>query len=291
MATAQPLLPPSLSLAGKRAVVTGANTGIGKVTALELARAGATVVLACRSRDKAEAAMADIRAEVPSADLRFHELDLGSLRATRASAAALAAGPTIDILINNAGLAGTRGATADGFELAFGTNHMGTFAFTMGLLDRIADGGRIVILASRAHYRARGIDFGKLFESTASVTGLEEYGVSKLANVLFAAELARRVEARGIVVSSLHPGVVASDIWRSIPWGFRGLAKLFMISNREGARTSLYCATSPELVGKSGRYWDCCREKRPSRTAQENALAAELWLRSEGWLKKFTDEA
>ena len=278
MATAEPLLPPSLSLAGKRAVVTGANTGIGKVTALELARAGATVVLACRSRDKAEAAMAEIREEVPSADLRFHELDLGSLRATRASAAALAAGPTIDILINNAGLAGTRGATADGFELAFGTNHMGTFAFTMGLLDRIADGGRI-------------IDFAKLFESTASVTGLEEYGVSKLANVLFAAELATRVAARGIVVSSLHPGVVASDIWRSIPWGFRGLAKLFMISNREGARTSLYCATSPELVGKSGRYWDSCREKRPSRVSQQTALAAELWLRSEGWLKKFTADA
>ena len=288
MATSAPLLPPTLSLAGKRVVVTGANTGIGKVTARELARAGATVVLACRSRDKAEAAMADIRAELPSADLHFHELDLGSLTATRASAAALAAGPTIDILINNAGLAGSRGATADGFELAFGTNHMGTFAFTMGLLDRIADGGRIVVVASRAHYRARGIDFARLFESTASVTGLEEYGVSKLANVLFAAELAKRVAARNIIVSSLHPGVVASDIWRSIPWPFRGLAKLFMISNDEGALTSLYCATSPDLVGKSGRYWDKCREKRPSRVAQENALATELWLRSEGWLAKFT---
>ena len=232
--------------------------------------------------------MAEIREEVPSADLRFHELDLGSLRATRASAAALAAGPTIDILINNAGLAGSRGATADGFELAFGTNHMGTFAFTMGLLNRIADGGRIVVVASRAHYRARGIDFARLFESTASVTGLEEYGVSKLANVLFAAELAKRVAARNIIVSSLHPGVVASDIWRSIPWPFRGLAKLFMISNDEGALTSIYCATSPDLVGKSGRYWDKCREKRPSRVAQENALATELWLRSEGWLAKFT---
>lgn len=288
MATAAPLLPPSLSLAGKRAVVTGANTGIGKVTARELARAGATVVLACRSREKAEAAMADIRAEVPTADLHFHELDLGSLRATRDSAAALAAGPVIDMLINNAGLAGTRGSTAEGFELAFGTNHMGTFAFTMGLLDRIADGGRIVVVASRAHYRARGIDFDRLFERTASATGLDEYGVSKLANVLFAAELAKRVAARGIVVSSLHPGVVASDIWRSIPWGFRDLAKLFMISNDEGARTSLYCATSPDLEGRSGLYWDKCREKRPSRVSQQSALATELWLRSEAWLAKFT---
>lgn len=291
MSTAAPLLPPSLSLAGKRAVVTGANTGIGKVTARELARAGATVVLACRSREKAEAAMADIRAVVPAADLHFHELDLGSLSAARASAAALAAGPSIDLLVNNAGLAGSRGMTADGFELAFGTNHMGTFAFTLGLLDRLSDGGRIVIVASRAHYRARGIPFDNLLASTASATGLDEYGVSKLANVLFAAELAKRVAARNIIVSSLHPGVVASDIWRSIPWPFRDLMKLFMISNDEGARTSLYCATSPDLNGKSGLYWDSCREKRPSRAAQDGALAAELWLRSEGWLAKFAGDA
>lgn len=288
MATSEPLLPPTLSLAGKRAIVTGANTGIGKVTARELARAGASVVLACRSRDKAEAAIADIRAEIPSADLAFHPLDLNAIAAARASATALLAGPPVDLLINNAGLAGSRGQTADGFELAFGTNHMGTFAFTTELLPRMSDGGRIVVVSSRAHYRARSIDFDRLFQSTASVTGLDEYGVSKLANVLFAAELARRVEARGIAVASLHPGVVASDIWRSIPWPFRDLMKLFMISNDEGARTSLYCATSPDLADKSGRYWDTSREKRPSRLAQDANLAAELWRRSEAWVQEFS---
>jgi len=281
----RPLVDPSISLAGQTVVVTGSNTGIGKVTALELARAGAHVVLACRSQDKALAAIADIRAAVPSADVVFHPLNLANLRQTIESAQALLGGPKIDILVNNAGLAGAKGSTDDGFELAFGTNHMGPFAFTVTLLPHVKDGGRIVCVASRAHYRAKGIDYDAVRRPTQTATAFPEYAVSKFANVLFVRALAQRVASRRIDVYGLHPGVVASDIWRAVPWPFGGLAKLFMITNEEGARTSLYCATAPEAAGQTGLYWDVCKPKHPSRAAQSDEAAAELWQRSEAWLR------
>jgi retinol dehydrogenase-12 len=283
--SAKPLLPPDLSLKGRLAVVTGSNTGIGKVTARELARAGATVVMACRSREKAEAAIADIRAAVPEARVQFHSLDLASLSNAHASGRALTEGPRIDLLVNNAGLAGSKGQTADGFELAFGTNHLGTFAFTHALLDHLVDGGRVVTVASRAHYRALSIDWNAVRQPTATATGLDEYAVSKLANVLFSAHLAPRLSLRGIDTYSLHPGVVASDIWRSLPRPVAWAAGLFMLSNDDGARTSLHCAASQTVAGQTGLYWDTCAPRRPSRAAQDTALAAELWDRSESWLR------
>lgn len=274
-------------LDGKFAVVTGANVGIGKVTALELARAGARVVLACRSDERARAAMAEISAQVPNAALDFVRLDLASLQSVREAAEEIGAlSPRIDLLINNAGIAGLKGLTADGFELTFGTNHLGPFLLTQLLLERVqaAAPARIVNVASRAHYRTGPLEFSRLRKSTASPTGFPEYCASKLANVLFSRELAHRLEGKRVDVYALHPGVVASDIWREVPAPARALMKLFMLSNEEGARTTLYCATAPEAAGRTGLYWDRCKPRQPSRDAQDDAAAAELWRRSLEWV-------
>lgn len=273
-------------LAGKHAIVTGANAGIGRATALELARAGARVWLACRSRAKTEPVLAEIAAAGGRAD--FLELDLADLAQVRQAAAAfLALDVPLHLLVNNAGLAGQRGETKDGFELAFGVNHLGHFLLTTLLLDRLKASApaRIVNVASASHYQHKGpIDWARVRGKTRSVTGLDEYAVSKLANVLFTRELARRLYGTRVTTYALHPGVIASDIWRRIPWPLRSVARAFMKSTEDGARTSLWCATAPALAEHSGRYYDDCQERRPSRTALDDELAAELWKRSEAWV-------
>lgn len=277
---------PLPALTGKTALVTGANTGIGLVTAKELARAGARVWIACRNRAKAEAAMASIQQEVPGASLQFLQLDLGDLAQIRLAAKAfLDSGEPLHILVNNAGLAGSRGTTADGFELHFGTNHLGPYLFTRLLLDRVIASGpsRIVCVASRAHYRSKGLRFDALRQPTRSRTGIDEYGDSKLCNVLFVREMATRLQGTQTTCYSLHPGVVASDIWREIPQPIRWLALRFMITNEEGAQTSLYCATAPGIESESGNYFDQCKPKRAAALGRDNKLAEELWRRSAAW--------
>lgn len=272
-------------LAGKNFVVTGANTGIGKVTAEELAKRGARVVLACRSVDKAQPVLDAMKKAHGDDAAVFVKLDLGDFASVRRAAdEILADGRPIDVLVNNAGLAGLRGETKDGFELAFGTNHLGHFLLTHLLLPKLleASSPRIVNVASKAHYDARGIDWDAVRKPTRSVTGLTEYAVSKLANVLFAKECAKRLDPK-VKSYSLHPGVVASDVWREVPAVFRGAMKLFMITNEEGAKTTLHCATSPECASDSGKYYDKCKEKRPSRVAEDGALARLLWEKSAGW--------
>ena len=286
--------PVSVDLSGKRAVVTGANAGIGLATARELARAGAQVTLACRSKDKAEAAMADIVAAVPEARLSFLALDLNSLAAVRHAAAELLQDPRpIHILVNNAGLGGARGSTEDGFERAFGVNHLGPFLLTHLLLDRVIASGpaRIVCVASQAHYHPKRMDFDPLTRPARTTTGYPEYCVSKLANVLFVRELARRLADRraDVTAYALHPGVVASQIWREVPWPIRPLITRFMITNERGALTSLYCATSPDCAHESGQYYDKCRVTTPSKLAMDDALAAELWRRSCEWVGLIED--
>jgi NAD(P)-dependent dehydrogenase (short-subunit alcohol dehydrogenase family) len=273
-------------LEGRTCVVTGANSGIGRVTARELARRGARVVLACRSRERTEAALDETRRAGGDQSARFLELNLASFDSVRRAAAELLAGPEpIQVLINNAGLAGRRGRTADGFELTFGVNHLGHFLLTHLLLGRIRDSApaRIVTVASKAHFGAHGIDFDSLRARTASATGFPEYEVSKLANVLFSAELGRRLRGTGVTTYSLHPGVVASGIWRNVPWPVRPLLKLFMKSNDEGARTTLWCATSPDLASETGLYYDECTPRKPSAVARDEALGRELWRRSLDW--------
>lgn len=281
------------NLTGRTALVTGANTGIGLVTARELARAGARVWLACRSKAKADEAMATILAAVPQANLAFLQLDLASLASVRTAATAfLASGEPLHLLVNNAGLAGMQGLTEDGFEVQFGINYVGPYLFTRLLLDRIqasardlpAGATRIVHVSSRAHHRSKGIPWDTVRSKTRTTTSIDEYGDSKLANVLFSNALALRLQGAGVTSYALHPGVVASDIWRKIPQPFRWLALQFMLTNDDGARTTLHCATSPAAATESGLYYDNCAPKKPSRHALDAALAETLWQRSAAWV-------
>ena len=212
-------------------------------------------------------------------------LDLADLASVRACADAfLALGQPLHVLINNAGVAGQRALTSDGFELAFGVNHLGHFALTVALLDRLAASApaRVVTVSSDAHYQATGIDFTALRRRTRGVTGMRAYAVSKLCNVLFSQELARRLDGTGVRSYALHPGVVASDIWRRVPWPVRPLVTRRMLSTEHGARTTLYCATSPEPSAHSGRFYDNCRERSPSDVATAE-LGQILWERSAAW--------
>jgi retinol dehydrogenase-12 len=273
-------------LAGRTFLVTGGNTGIGRATVAGLARRGGRVYLACRSPEKGRAAVADIVAATGNEAVAFVGLDLADLASVRRCAEEFEAlGEPLHVLINNAGVGGQRGITADGFELAFGINHLGHFALTAALLDRLAASApaRVVTVSSDSHYQARGVDFEAVRRPTASITGLPEYAVSKLCNVLFSAELARRAQARGITTYAVHPGMVASDIWRRVPWPVRPLIKLRMISPEEGAKTSLYCAISTSVAAASGRFYDNCREREPSTVATPE-LARVLWERSQAWV-------
>ncbi|MET0591597.1 MAG: SDR family NAD(P)-dependent oxidoreductase, partial [Polyangiaceae bacterium] len=187
------------------ALVTGANAGIGRTTAIELARRGARVFLAGRSEEKTRPVVEEVARAAPNAKHEFLQLDLGDLASVRRCAEDfLRRDLPLGLLINNAGIAGQRGITTSGFELAFGTNHVGHFLFTSLLLDRIKQSApaRIVTVASRAHYRVNGIDFEAVRRPTRTVAGLHEYGVSKLANVLFSAELARRLEGTKVTTYS-----------------------------------------------------------------------------------------
>jgi retinol dehydrogenase 12 len=272
-------------LDGRTFLVTGANTGIGKETARALAARGAQVFLACRSAPGGQRAIDEIAADTGSRSLELLSLDLGDLDSVRACAAAfLATGEPLHVLINNAGVAGGRGMTASGFERAFGTNHVGPFLLTSLLLERLQASApaRIVNVASAAHYDAPGIDWDAVRRPTRSITGMREYSVSKLANVLHAQELARRLDGSGVTTYALHPGVIASDIWRRVPWPIRPVIKRRMDTPEHGARTSIYCATAPEVAGETGQYYDDCRRRDPAAVATA-ALGAELWRRSSDW--------
>lgn len=254
-------------LRGRRAVVTGANSGLGLQTATELARAGADVTLACRSAERAERAVATIRDTVPDALLHVESLDLSDLSSVRACAERIAAdGQPLDILINNAGVMATpERQTADGFELQLGTNHLGHFAFTGLLLDvlRAAPAPRVVTVSSAMH-RVGSIDFDNLMWEHG-YGPWKAYGRSKLANLLFARELQVRVDAAGIPLRSYaaHPGYSATALQTTGP-GMGGGVKgrlnalggrignvLISTPDAYGALPSLYAATDPEVPGGS----------------------------------------
>jgi retinol dehydrogenase-12 len=276
----------SQELAGKVLVVTGANTGIGRVTAEALARRGGHVVLAGRSEARTAPVVEAIRTATGNPRVEFLQIDLSDLESVRAAAATfLARGLPLHVLVNNAGLVGVRALTPQGFEMTFGTNHLGPFLFTLLLLDRIrrTDSSRIVNVSSRASARARTIDWDSLRRPATSAAGFEEYSVSKLCNILFTTELARRLAGSGTTAYALHPGVVATDLWRALPWGIRHVVSLFLISPQEGARTTLLCATAPAGSLENGAYYDGGKVVRPGRAARDPALAAELWRRSVEW--------
>lgn len=263
----------------KTILITGANTGIGRACAEQLASPGVRLVLACRSRERTEPVLEELRKRGATAD--FLPLDLGDLEsATNAARAFARDHASLDVLINNAGLAGTRGVTKDGYELAFGTNHLGHFAFTMPLLPLLeASKGCIVNVSSGNHYRAKNIDFAALRTSTKSRTGLPEYSTSKLANVLFTAELRRRYP--NISSASMHPGRIASDVWRSVPSFLRPMLKLVlpMESVETGGAALVNAMRAAESA--SGEtlplYFHKLNPRAANPAALREDLAAKLW--------------
>ena len=267
-------------------LITGANTGIGRVTALALAARGARLILAGRSRDKTEPVLTEL-ADL-GARASFVALDLADLSSVRSCAAQLLQdAPPLSGLINNAGMAGARGLTKDGFELTFGTNHLGPYLLTrllLPLLQRDAP-TRIVNVASAAHFGAKAIPWPQLSAPTRTRTGFPEYQVSKLCNVLFTKELARRLAGTQVVALAVHPGMVATDVWRQVPAPLRWLIKRFMLSPQQGAASTQAAATLPELSEISGAYLDWnCQPRPPAKLAEDPALARELWQRSAAWV-------
>ncbi len=265
-------------------LVTGSNSGIGKALVEALAAKGARLVLACRSEERTLPVLEALRARHPGVDATFLQLDLADLSSVRNAAASfLATSHPLDILVNNAGIAGTRALSKDGYDLTYATNHIGPFLLTNLLLSRLRESaeGRIVNVASGAHRQADHIDWSVLERhDTPKRSGFADYCVTKLMNVLHVKELARRLAGSTVTTYALHPGAVASNIWRAIPQPLQGFLKLFMLSNEQGAVTPLYCATAPELRGVSGRYYAHSKEVTPSELAQDPALAAELWDRT-----------
>lgn len=262
------------------AVVTGPTSGIGRATALALAADGKHVVAAGRSQAKLDTLVGEIRAAGGSAEAV--RVDLGSLRSVEAgSDTILARHDGIDVLINNAGVGGGRGVTEDGYELQFGTNHLGHFRLTSLLAPALGPQSRIVQVSSEMHRRSDGIDFERVQKRTRSRTGLAEYSTSKLANLLFARELARR--SPEISTYAVHPGLVNTAIF---PW----FVKPFLgrpLTPEDGADTVVWCATDPGIATTSGAYWAHRIERTPSPTALDDDLAAALWERSEEWCGAF----
>jgi NAD(P)-dependent dehydrogenase (short-subunit alcohol dehydrogenase family) len=276
-------------LQGKVALITGGNTGIGKQTAIALARKGAQVVITSRDPDKGQAALAEIREASGRDDVVCMRLDLASLAEVRRFAAEfLERHPRLDVLVLNAGLMlGARSQTVDGFESTFGVNHLGHFALTRLLLDRLKQSGpaRIVVLSSQAHRGARGLDFDDL-QLQRGYSSWKAYTRSKLANLLFTLELAERLEGTGVTVNAAHPGVVATEFagaddmgrFAALVWS---LGKWAMLTPEQGARTSVYLASSPEVEGVSGKYFIKSKPARTTRAAQDREAARRLWDVSE----------
>lgn len=273
-------------LARRTFVVTGSSAGIGRVTAETLARRGATVILANRSEAKTRPVLDAIRAAGGSA--AYVPLDLADLASVRRAAEEVLARPdALHVLVNNAGVAGVRGLTKEGFQLTFATNHLGPFLFTLLLLPKLQaqPGSRIVNVASRAHARINSYDIesARRIESRWGF-GFPEYCGSKLCNVLFTAELARGKAGPNVHSYAVHPGVIASEVWREVPWPIRPVIMARMKTPEQGAVSSLRCAASPEVADHDGRYYDeDGSERAPSKLAQDPALARRVWEKSVEW--------
>lgn len=273
---------------GKTVLVTGGTAGIGLVTAHALAGKGAAVTIVGRNPQRGEQAARAIRAEVPGADVRFERADLSLLDENRRLARIVAeSADRLDVLVNNAGaIFSRRQVTADGLEATFALNHMSYFLLTNLLLNRLraAEAGRIVVVASIAHRRAE-LDFDDLqCERRYSVR--TAYSRSKLANVMFAYALARRLEGSPVTVNALHPGLVASRFGSNNGWLFRNAVRLGFhlggaIGVEEGAELNIRLASDPALTGVSGRYFSGGKEARSSAASLSVEDQERLWAASE----------
>ncbi|HXY96354.1 MAG TPA: SDR family oxidoreductase [Steroidobacteraceae bacterium] len=267
------------------AVITGTTHGIGRVTSRELARAGKTVVMLCRDLRAAGAVRDEVRRHAPRARLEVVQCDLASLDSVRAAAARVRRDyPPLGLLVNNAGMVSTRRRTSvDGFELTFATNHLGPFLLTALLSDHLDPAARIVMVASRIHYRGR-LDLDTVTNAHVRYGATAAYAQSKLANVMHTFALARRLAGTGISVNCLHPGVVRTNL---LPRWLRLIKPLItrvMFDAERGARTSLYLALDQSVAGITGRYFDEYQVARDAAPlANDVALQESLWKLSAEW--------
>ncbi|HSE04819.1 MAG TPA: SDR family oxidoreductase [Methylomirabilota bacterium] len=270
----------------KTCIVTGASSGIGKETAVALAQAGAHVAVVCRTREKGERTVAEIKRRGPSSAVSLFVADLASLRAVRTLAAQIDdALPRVDVLVNNAGLTlRERVVTEEGLETTFVVNHLAHFLLTRLLEPKLVASApsRVVNVASDAHRWGR-LRFDDLM-GTRAYDGWTAYAQSKLANIVFTYELARRLAGTGVTANCLHPGLVATGFANAGPTMIRILSRVarpFLRSAGKGAVTSIHLASAPELTGVSGRYFAGRRERRSSKASYDEATAARLWRVSE----------
>jgi retinol dehydrogenase-12 len=274
-------------LAGQVAVITGGNSGIGKETAVDLAAMGAHVIIAARNPAKAAAAVNEIKHRVAGANVEHMALDLASFASVRAFADAFTARfDRCDVLANNAGATlRSRIVTEDGHESQFQVNHLSHFLLTALLHEQLvaAPAARVINVSSTGHTFAKsGLDFDDLDWERRKYRGFLVYCATKLANVLFTRELARRLDGTNVTANAVHPGYVGSNFGREGDMGpLIGLAMIagrpFAISSARGARTSVYLASSPDVAGITGQYFYKCRVVSPSNAALDDAAAARLW--------------
>jgi NAD(P)-dependent dehydrogenase (short-subunit alcohol dehydrogenase family) len=281
---------PTPDLHGQVIVITGGNSGIGKESAVSLARMGATVVITARNPAKGEAALADIRQRSGSSSVDVMALDLADFASIRGFAAELLERfDRLDVLVNNAGgIISDRNHTAQGFELTFGANHLGHFLLTDLLLDRLVQSApsRVITVASIAHrYALGGLAFDDL-QSDLGYNSMDVYAKSKLANLMFSNELARRLDGTGVTSNALHPGAIRSGFGRSDH--ARGIDRVAMIvgapflrSAKSGSKTIVYLASSPDVAGATGGYYVRRKLHRPSKRARDQAAASRVWVASE----------
>jgi NAD(P)-dependent dehydrogenase (short-subunit alcohol dehydrogenase family) len=270
---------------GKTVVITGATSGIGQVAAQELAGMGARIVVVARDKARGEAALARLSQAGPGVEHGIHYANLSRISEMKRVAAEIAAvEPRIDVLINNAGaLFNSRQVTEDGLEMTFATNHMAYFVLTLGLRERLIASGpaRVINTSSDAHKGAK-LDFSDL-QSSRGYSGFRVYGRSKLCNILFTRELARRLAGTGVTANCLHPGFVATRFGDESGGVFSTvvrIAKNFAISPQKGAETLVYLASSSEPAKVSGAYFYKCHEAKPTAEARDDASAARLWTES-----------
>lgn len=268
---------------GKVVVITGATSGIGQVASERLAGMGAQMVLVARDQARGAASLARLRERTPGVAHSIHYADLSRLAQMKQVAAAIAAAEShIDVLINNAGaLVNSRQVTEDGLELTFALNHMAYFVLTHGLRERLLASApaRVVNVSSHAHRGAK-LDFDDL-QSANGYSGFKVYGRSKLCNILYTRELARRLASTGVTANCLHPGFVATrfgDQSGGLATFILRIAKTFAISPEKGAETIVYLASSPEVANLSGGYFYKCLPSTPTKEAQDDAAAQRLWL-------------
>ncbi|XP_028404299.1 retinol dehydrogenase 12-like [Dendronephthya gigantea] len=281
-------------MSGRVVLITGANSGIGKATAVDLTRRGARVIMACRDLKRGEAALNSIVEETGSSNVILKHLNLASMKSIRAFAKEINTNePELHVLINNAGVIGLpkREETEDGLELTMAVNHFGHFLLTNLLLDLLKKSApsRIVVVSSIAHHNFLETLSPFRFDnmhSEKNYRNLEAYGQSKLANILFTRELARRINGSGVTANSLHPGISSTGLANpsrlyGLPENLGNLMRrvlsIFFKTPEQGAQTSIHLAVSEEVEGISGRYFIDCEEREPAKTGQDDVAAKKLW--------------